>query len=345
MTDVKRREETLRYLEHLVKDADKTKPYTYKFLEPKYFINEYNCFIDIEIEKVGLNALEITSGAFNSHEDFILHVQTKLRQVHPKLGKGKIEFDRDSLKYTIDSGGPQIRLLWATGPHKNEKAGPTLGFENADSDWSEDHSGKAMSLDLDMMITADQVKIFTYELMMEVDNGGNSFIEFDEFCNLFDKYLASEAKQQKLVDRVVERFLSAAQKEKRKEQLIEKKKRRKRLKAQLKAREKQKAIAKKQAEKRKGTMKRDADGVLRAHHQNDPDYVPPRIPTPPPPKEKTASEIEEEKEREKQKEKKRKQAEKSKAKEEVSKVSNENCAVIINDTISSFVSRCARCRR
>ena len=72
--------------------------------------------------------------------------------------------------YTRRSGGPEIRLLWATGPNKNEKAGPTLGFENVDSEWSDTHSGKPMSLDLDMMITSDQVTIFTYELMQELDN-------------------------------------------------------------------------------------------------------------------------------------------------------------------------------
>jgi hypothetical protein len=120
----------------------------------------------------------------------------------------------------------------------------------------------------------------------------------------------------KLVERVVERFLSTAQKEERKIVMEEKKKRRKRLKAQLKARDKQRAIAKKQAEKRKGAMKRDADGVMRAHHQNeaDPNYVPPKPRTPPPPREKTKSEIEADKVREKEKEKKKKQMEKAKKK-------------------------------
>ena len=85
-----------------MKKADKDQPYVYKFLEPKYFFNEYNCFIDIDIEKIGVKTLEISQGAYNYHEDFILHVQTKLRQVHPKLGKGRVEFDRDNMKYTID---------------------------------------------------------------------------------------------------------------------------------------------------------------------------------------------------------------------------------------------------
>ncbi|GMH80843.1 hypothetical protein TL16_g08718 [Triparma laevis f. inornata] len=322
LPETKKCEETLEYLQHLIKKADKAKPYVYKFLEPKYFFNEYNNMIDVDIDKIGLKTVEIRLGAYNSHTDFVLELQTKMRQCHPKLGKAKVDFNRDTLCFTIESGGPEIAFPWKTGPHKNEKAGPIMGFENVDTEFQEDHSGKPMSLDLDMMITADQVKIFTYELMVEIDQGGNSFLEFEEFVQLFNKYLETEKKQKKLVDRVVERFLSAQQKDQRKVQLEEKKKRLKRQKAQLKAREKQKAIAKKQAEKRKGTMKRDADGVLRAHTaqgEADPNYVPPKPRTPPPPREKTAEEIAEEKEREKQKEKKRKQADKAKAKEEAAK--------------------------
>ncbi|GMH80594.1 hypothetical protein TrST_g628 [Triparma strigata] len=318
----KKCEETLEYLTHLIKAADKTQPYVYKFLETKYYFNEYNNMIDIDIEKIGLKTVEIRVGAYNTHEDFILELQTKLRQAHPKLGKAKVDFNRDTLCFTIESNGPDFAFPWLTGPHKNEKAGPIMGFENVDTDFADEHSGKPMSLDLDMMITAEQVKIFTFELMMEIDQGGNAFLEFDEFIKLFSKYLETEKKQKKLVERVVERFLSADQKEERKVQLEEKKKRLKRQKAQLKARAKQKAIAKKQAEKRKGTMKRDADGVLRAHTEQgeaDPNYVPPKPRTPPPPREKTAEEIAEEKEREKQKEKKRKQADKAKAKEELAK--------------------------
>ena len=316
MDDVKRREETLRWLEHLVKDGKKDGNFVYKFLEPKYFFNAYNNILDFEIEKIGKKSIEITPGAYNSHEDLLLHLQTKFRQCHPKLGKFKVTLNRDNLMFTFDTCGPEIRFLWLTGEHKNEKAGPVLGFINEDTDWDDQFSGKPLSLDLDMMITADQVKIFTYELVQEFDKGFNGFIEFDEFQELYDKYLSSSKKKEKLVERVVERFLSTAQKEERKEKMIEKKKRNKRMKAQLKTREKQRAIAKKQAEKRKGTMKRDADGVLRSHHQNeaDPNYVPPKPRTPPPPREKTASEIEQDKEREKEKAKKKKQMEKAKKK-------------------------------
>ena len=264
MTDVKRREETTRYLDHLVKEAEKEgKDFVYKFLEPKYFFNEYNNMIDLEIEKVGIKTVEISPGAYNSHEDFILELQTKFRQCHAKLGKFKISLNRDSFTFSFDTGGPEVRFLWASGEHKNDKAGPTLGFPNVDSEFDDQFSGEPMCLDLNMMINADQVKIFTYELVREVDKSFNGFIEFDEFIILFDKYFSTTKKKDKLVDMVVQRFLSAEQKEKRKEVMAEKAKLKKRLKAQLKAREKQKAIAKKQAEKRKGALKRDADGVLR----------------------------------------------------------------------------------
>ena len=46
MDDVKRREETLRWLEHLVKDGKKDGNFVYKFLEPKYFFNAYNNILD-----------------------------------------------------------------------------------------------------------------------------------------------------------------------------------------------------------------------------------------------------------------------------------------------------------
>ncbi len=314
--ETKKCEETIRWLIHLVK-ADESGTYVYKFLEPKYVFNEYNNIIDIDVEKVGLKTVEIPPSAYNTHEDMILQLQTAFRGV-PKLGKFKVTIDRDSLQFTFDSGGPEFRLLWETGPNKNLKAGPVLGFKNVDTDWDDQHTGEPMCLDLNMMLTADQVTIFTLELVKEVDDSSNAFIEFNEFTVLYDKYLSSDKKKDGLVNKAVERFLSAQQKEERKQVLIDKKKRKKRLKAQIKAREKQRAIAKAQAAKRKGVMKRDADGVLRQHHQHevDPNFVPPKPPTPPPPREKTQSEIEEEKVREAQKEKKRKQAEKLKKKEE-----------------------------
>ena len=316
----KKNVETLRWLEHLVKVASKDTPYTYKFLEPKYIFNPFNNKIDIEVEKSGIVTVEIPEGAYNSHDEIIMVVQNGIKKACGKLGKAKVLLDRGQLIFTIESGGPDFRFLWATGPSKNEKAGPTLGFGNVDTEWDDEHKGTPMTLDLNMMLTADQVTIFTMELAKEFDESFNNYIEYNEFVAMYEKYLKDDKSKKKLVDAVVARFLSAEKKLERKIFLEEDKKRKKRAKDQLKARAKQKALAKAQANKRKANMKRDDDGVFRQHHQNDvdPDFVPPLPPKPKTPPPKTASEVErdaaEEKMRAVQREKKAKQMEKSKAK-------------------------------
>ena len=317
--DVKKREETMRFFEHLIKDAKaKGEGFKYKFLEPKYIFSEYNNVIDLELEKGGgCKTAVIPPGAYNHHEDVLLALQTNIQKADPGFGKFKVSIDRDTLTYTFDNNGVDFKFLWRSGPHHNESAGPTLGFVTGDTEFDDVHHGGNRTLDLNLMLNAVQVRILTHELVKEIDSSANMTIEFHEFMTLYAMYFADEKRREILIERVVERFLGPEQKAQRAALLAEKKKLKKRLKDQLKVRDKQRAIARAQAEKRKG-MKRDQDGVHRQHHQHeiDPDFVPPPPPEKPPPKEKTPEEIAKDKAREGEKEKKRKQMDEMKAKEQ-----------------------------
>jgi hypothetical protein len=145
----------------------------------------FNNKIDVDIEKVGVKTIVIPPVAYNSYDDLILVLQTGMKSASPKLGKSKVLFDRDSLTFTFESNGPEFRFLWATGPNKNEKAGPSLGFKNEDTEFDDEHKGFCMSLDLNMMLTADQVTIFTVELAKEFDDSFNNFVEFSEFVRMY----------------------------------------------------------------------------------------------------------------------------------------------------------------
>ena len=317
----RRKKETEKWLNHLIASCPSGTPYSYRFQEPKMLFNPYNNRVDLDVERVGVKTVVIPVGAYNTYEEVIQVLQLGMKKASPKLGKAKVSFDRDNLKFSFDSGGPDFRLLWKTGPSKNEKAGPSLGFFNEDTDFDDEHTGMPMSLDLNMMLTADQTHIFTVELAKEFNESFNGSLEFDEFAAMYNLYLKDEKKRQVLVDRVVERFLSVGMKEERRILLEEKAKVKKRAKAQLKSRGKQKALARAQADKRKANMKKDEDGVFRQRTRSElggPDFVPPAPPAllaPPP---KTPSEIErgkkEEEAKAKAKVQKQKQMDKSKAK-------------------------------
>jgi len=239
--DKKKCEETLRWLEHIIKDHDKDRPYKYTFLEPKYIFTEYNNILDIEIEKAGMKSITIPEGSYNTHEEMVLLLQQLFRSASPKLGKLKVAYDRDDMSWGFESNGSDFKFAFKSGPNRNNCAGPILGFSTSeDTEWDDEHRGKPRSLDLGMMITPAQLRIVVQDLVKEVDDSANETIEFDEYLQLYSMYLADKKGQQKLVDKVVERFLSKEQKKKRVEDLEEKKRLQKRRAQQRKAREKQK---------------------------------------------------------------------------------------------------------
>ena len=220
--DTKKCEETLRWLEHIIKDHDTDRPYKYTFLEPKYIFNEYNNFLDIEIEKVGMKTITVPQGGYNTNEELVLCLTQLFRSASPKLGKLKINYDRDEMRWGFESNGPEFKFCFKSGPNKNSSAGPVLGFStSADTEWDDEHRGQPRSLDLGMMITTAQMKIVVQDLLKEVDESSNDTIEFDEYLKLYQMYMMNKKAQQRLVDKVVEKFLSKDQKKKRLENLEE----------------------------------------------------------------------------------------------------------------------------
>jgi hypothetical protein len=298
-SEVKKREETLKWLALMIDKTEDTfdpeqeegggGPYCYKFLEPKYVFTQYTNKFDFELQDPSsgssqagvIKSIAIKIGAYNTHEDLILELQQKIRQSTSKFGKFKVLYDRELNSYRLDSGGVVFRMLLKTGPNRYDPAGPTLGFHGGDSGWDDHFEGnpRSSSIDLNRIISPEQIKVLTKELVDEVDDSGNGIIEFQEFTKLYAKYLSTPSRKAALVSKIVERFLSAGEKLERNIVLAEKAKQQRRKDKMEKGRSKQKAIARSQILKRQavGSGTKDANGVVR-HRAAVESIVP--IPTP-----------------------------------------------------------------